>query len=84
MMKLDISVERDTQGKSSDLNQDLGLQILAELKSLSGQMQQVEDKVKQQEATEESAGSASQPPLAAAKPPAEDTILPYFTYSLYP
>ena len=31
-----ISVEKDTNAKTSDLNQDLGVQILAELKSLSG------------------------------------------------
>ena len=67
------SVESDHNPKGSGLNQALSVQILAELKQLSGRIQQVEEKVHQQGAA---AGSGSQPPQTIAKLLTEETALP--------
>ena len=72
----DSSVESDNQSITNSMNQDLSLQILTELKQLSGRIQQVEEKVGQQEASKATSGNASSLPHTAAKPPGDEVILP--------
>ena len=72
----DTSFKSDTKSKTSALSQHLSMQILTELKHLSGHIQQVEDRVGQQESSKRSPSSTSQLPENMAKPPVDDMVLP--------
>ena len=70
----DISVESDNKLDTSTMSQDVSLQILAELKHLSGRIQHVKEKVGKQETSKPSPARASQLPHTAAIPSAGDVI----------
>ena len=72
----DSSVESDNQSNTDSVNHDLGLQILTELKNLSGRIQEVEKKVEQQEVSKGASATVGLPPHTAPKPPGDEVILP--------
>ena len=69
----DSLVESDNQSNTDYVNHDLGLQILTELKNLSGRIQEVEKKVEQQEVSKGASSSVGLPPHTA---PGDKVILP--------
>ena len=70
------SVESDIQSNTCAKSQDISMQILTELKHLSGHIQEVEKKVEQQDVNTRSSANATLPPQTVAKSPAEEVILP--------
>ena len=72
----DSSVENDNQSNIDSVNHDLGLQILTELKNLSGRIQEVEKRVEQQETSKGATASTDLPPHTAPKPSGDEAILP--------
>ena len=66
----DTDSDRESGVPSNGLDQDLGTQILQELKQLNGRIQKVESKVEQQEAAH------SQTLSAGSTPPAAEAVLP--------
>ena len=70
------SMDSDIQSNTNSMSQDISIQILTELKHLSGRIQEVEKKVEQQDVSKASSAHVGTLPQSASKPPADEVILP--------
>ena len=70
------SMDSDIQSNTNSISQDISIQILTELKHLSGRIQEVEKKVEQQDVSKGSSPHVGILPQPASKPPADEIILP--------